>query len=373
MRDPYRANPILDYGRYFRYFWWFSGLAVLLCLITVLCLGITKQMFLIHPDWSFHRADGPLDFAEIADPGMSSVGKGSMWTIWTGPTRDANRLALWSIILRSVPAIFAGSVFLMSADFSHYHLYAQPLANMYTGPSPARDTILLDYMTKSSKAALLQAWNLGHWKVLYFGILALTGSAALLLPVGMLSLTIKDGVIYGRFSPGFVVSTALILGVYLISYAVGYFSTKRRFPHWETSLIDIWALCFFSHLAQYPEFSECGPGWTKSDLEASLQLRNDQYLLGLCTGTDGVQRIGFDVATIGRQQMSSGLDTVLYVSPERKTTSHCHLCADNERYHLRPDVKERNQLLRRQYQDWCEPIGLSRGFDATNHQDHSIA
>lgn len=365
VHDPYRGILILGYCRVWRLVWWILGFALVVYLIVIMCTGMTNRMFYIRPDWHMGKLDPHLDFAAIANPNMTSAGR---WSRFKGPARDVNRLVFWEFLLRMVPIALAAQTILMSIDFSHYHLYAQPLVNLYQGPSLAQDTILLDYMTRSSLAALLQAWDLCHHKVFYFAIVELMGPVINLIPVGLLSLTSRDGIIYGRFSPGFVIATIVAMTVYLLSYVVGFFSIKQRFPRWQTSLIDIWALCFSSHLARYPEFSECGPGWTKKDLEASLQLRNNRYMLGLITGADGLQRVGFDVATVGRQQVSSGQGTVLYVSPGSKTASHCHRCVADEDYHRRPEVKEREELLQRQYRDWHDPVALSRGFSTSRRQ-----
>lgn len=233
---------------------------------------------------------------------------------------------------------------------------------MYTGPKPASKTILLDYITLSTPAVLVQSWEHSHWKVFYFVLLNMLGPIVQLVPTGMLTLASKDDIIYGSFSRGFVIATIVLLVLYLSSYVYGYCSAKHLFPRWATSLIDIWAMCFSSRLAGYPEFSECRPGWTKQDLVASLQIRSDQYSLGLVKGLDGCERIGFDVATFTGQQTPTGVVCYVPAKKPHKLT-HCFACANDKEYHKKDEVQEKLRLLSDQYRVDLEPIEYARGFE----------
>ena len=258
-----------------------------------------------------------------------------------------------------LPTGIAGLLIFRSIVFNRFHLYTQPLVEMYNGPSSAEKTILLDYLTLSPLAVILQAWDHRHWKVLYFAILNMLAPTLQLIPAGILMMTSKDDVIYGSFSRGFLISAIVVLAVYLGSFIFAYFSMKRRFPRWGTSLINIWAMCFSSHLARYPEFAECGPGWTKKDLAASLQLRCDEFALGLCNGVDGVARVGFDTATIGRDKLPTY--AVWYVYNEKPiAVAHCYHCSDDPKFHELADAMKQTQLLSRHYKDHIPPIESGR-------------
>jgi len=355
---PYRFLPVLGFGRAM----WMAkaglGLCLLLAMIAVACVKLTSQLFMIERDNDFAMANETLVLANVSNPNLTAAG--SIFYL-RGSQGEQDRLTLWNFILRTVPVTVAGLVILVSGHFGRYHNYIQPFKEMLTGPSPANTTILLDYMTLSGTSIILQAWEHSHWKVFSFAILSMLGPLAQLVPTGMLMLTSKDGIIYGSFSRGFVIASILVMAVYLSAYVYGYLTAKQRYPRWGTSLIDIWALCFSSRLARYPEFADCRPGWTKKDMVATLQLRSDKYLLGVVRGTDGKERAGFEVATIDRQETPTG--AVRYVSTKKPHgRSHCAACSGDSKCHEGADV-ERLRLLRRHYRDLPEPIDFLRGFE----------
>lgn len=355
---PYRFLPVLGFGRAM----WMAkaalGLCLLLAMIAVACIKLTSQLFMIDRDNGFGMANETLVLANVSNPNLTAAG--SVFYL-RGSQSEEDRLLLWNFILRTIPVTVAGLVILVSGHFSRYHNYIQPFKEMLTGPSPANTTILLDYMTLSGASIITQAWEHRHWKVFSFAILSMLGPLAQLVPTGMLILTSKDDIIYGSFSRGFVIASILVLTVYLGAYIYGYCTAKQRYPRWGTSLIDIWALCFSSRLARYPEFAECRPGWTKKDMVATLQLRSDRYLLGVVRGTDGKERAGFEVATIDRQEMPTS--AVRYVSSKHPHgRSHCSACAVDSVCHGGADV-ERLRLLRQHYNNLPEPINFSRGFE----------
>lgn len=360
MYFPYRSLPILSFGWQYNVVLYILGVCVFVAMIFTASIGLTAQLFTIGINGNFGRVSPSLQIADVSDRNMTTSRTGFFWL--RGSQDEVNRLLLWNFILRMVPTAITNVVISRSIVFDRFHLYTQPLVEMYNGPSSAEKTILLDYLTLSPLAVVLQAWNHRHWKVLYFAILSMLGPAVQLVPAGILLLTSKDDVIYGSFSRAFVISAIVILGIYFGSYLFAYLSIKRRFPRWGTSLIDIWAMCFSSHLARYPEFSECGPGWTKKDLAASLQLRYDEFSLGLCRGTDGVARVGFDTASTGREQKPTQF--VSYVDTKRKkpiATAHCCRCLVKPKFHESDDALKKSQLLKRHYRDHIPPIECERG------------
>jgi hypothetical protein len=361
MYYPYRSLPILNFGVWFTLGYYILGACLLVAMIATAILGMMERMFTIDVHGNFGKANPTLDLADVFDRNMTTSRTGFSWL--RGPQDEIYRLLLWNFILRMLPTAIASTLIFMSVMFDRFHLYTQPLVEMYNGPSSAEKTILLDYLTLSPLAVLLQAWNHRHWKVLYFATLSLLGPALQLIPAGVLLLTSKEDVIYGSFSRALLISAIAILAVYLGSYIFAYFSIKRRFPRWGTSLIDIWALCFSSHLARYPEFSECGPAWTKKDLAASLQLRYDEFSLGLCTGADGVQRVGFDTASVGREHKPTR--AVLFVKTKKNEpvdTAHCYRCADDPDIHESAAAQKQSQLLEQHYRDYTSPIECERGL-----------
>jgi hypothetical protein len=361
MYYPYRSLPILNFGVWFTLGYYILGACLLVAMIATAILGMMERMFTIDVHGNFGKANPALDLADVFDRNMTTSRTGFSWL--RGPQDEIYRLLLWNFILRMLPTAIASTLIFMSVMFDRFHLYTQPLVEMYNGPSSAEKTILLDYLTLSPLAVLLQAWNHRHWKVLYFATLSLLGPALQLIPAGVLLLTSKEDVIYGSFSRALLISAIAILAVYLGSYIFAYFSIKRRFPRWGTSLIDIWALCFSSHLARYPEFSECGPAWTKKDLAASLQLRYDEFSLGLCTGADGLQRVGFDTASVGREHKPTR--AVLFVKTKKNEpvdTAHCYRCADDPDIHESAAAQKQSRLLEQHYRDYASPIECERGL-----------
>jgi hypothetical protein len=361
MYYPYRSLPILNFGVWFTVGYYILGACLLTAMVATAVLGLMERMFTIDVQGNFGKAAFTLELGDVFDRNMTTSRTGFSWL--RGPQDEIYRLLLWNFVLRMLPTAIASTLIFMSVMFDRFHLYTQPLVEMYNGPSSAEKTILLDYLTLSPLAVLLQAWNHRHWKVLYFATLSLLGPALQLIPAGVLLLTSKEDVIYGSFSRALVISAIIILAVYLLSYLFAYFSIKRRFPRWGTSLIDIWALCFSSHLARYPEFSECGPAWTKKDLAASLQLRYDEFSLGLCTDSDGVQRVGFDTASVGREHKPTGF--VSFVKTKKKEpveVAHCYRCADKPEFHESEEAKKQALLLKGHYRrGYKQPIDRERG------------
>lgn len=361
MYYPYRSLPILNFGVWFTVGYYILGACLLMAMVATAVFGLMERMFTIDVHGNFGKAACTLELGDVFDRNMTTSRTGFSWL--RGPQDEIYRLLLWNFILRMLPTAVASTLIFMSVMFDRFHLYTQPLVEMYNGPSSAEKTILLDYLTLSPLAVLLQAWNHRHWKVLYFAILSLLGPVLQLIPAGVLLLTSKEDVIYGSFSRALLISAIVILAVYLGSYLFAYFSIKRRFPRWGTSLIDIWALCFSSHLARYPEFSECGPAWTKKDLAASLQLRYDEFSLGLCTDADGVQRVGFDTASVGREHKPTR--AVLFVKTKKKEpveTAHCYRCAEDPNIHKSAAAQKQSRLLRLHYRDYASPIECERGL-----------
>ena len=357
MYFPYRSLPILSFGWVYTLSYCILGACLLIAMVTTASLGMTNRIFTIGQRGDFGKADSSLEMADVSDRNMTLSGSGFDWL--RGPEDETYRLMLWGFILRMLPTGIAGLLIFRSIVFNRFHLYTQPLVEMYNGPSSAERTILLDYLTLSPLAVILQAWDHRHWKVLYFAILNMLAPTLQLIPAGILMMTSKDDVIYGSFSRGFLISAIVVLAVYLGSFIFAYFSMKRRFPRWGTSLINIWAMCFSSHLARYPEFAECGPGWTKKDLAASLQLRCDEFALGLCNGVDGVARVGFDTATIGRDKLPTY--AVWYVYNEKPiAVAHCYHCSDDPKFHELADAMKQTQLLSRHYKDHIPPIESGR-------------
>lgn len=356
--SPYRGLPILAYNGANRLVYWALGVGLGLVLVALIATKATQRVFMIRPPAHFSWADPTVRFEDIATANTTSSGE--VW--WFQGSDSARfRLAGWSLLLRSVPMMLATVAINLIIDFNSYHLYAQPLTDLYQGPSSAEETILLDYQTAASFSVLLKSWELGHRKVFYFALLNLLAPALALAPVSMAALSIRDEVIYGRMNTGLVACTVLILAIYLSSYVFAVLSANRRFPRAGTSLIDTWMMCYSSRLAEYPEFRDCGPTWTKADLAASLQLRHDRYLLGICTGVDGKDRVGFDVATIERREQST--QAVAFVTPRTSAKAHCHLCVKDETYHDRTEVAEKQALLSDHYKDYVEPIKLPRPFE----------
>lgn len=364
--SPYRGLPILAYNGINRMIYWVLGTGLTILFLALAVTKVSKRVFMIQPPAQFQWADPAVRFDDIAT--INTTSSGEFW-FFQGTSSEYVRLAGWTVTLRSLPMFPATVAINLSIDFNRYHLYAQPLTDMYKGPSSAEETILLDYQTAASFGVLLRSWDLGHRKVFYFALLNLLAPLVALAPVGMSALSIKDEVIYGQMNTGLVVTTVAVLAIYLSSYVFAILSANRRFPRAGTSLIDTWMMCYSSRLARYPEFRDCGPTWTKADLAASLQLRHDKYLLGICTGIDGKDRVGFDVATIERREQATR--AVTFVAPRSRAKGHCHLCVEDESYHEKTEVAEKEALLSHHHKEYVEPIKLPRPFEKEGQDDQN--
>ncbi|KAK8044809.1 hypothetical protein PG993_004833 [Apiospora rasikravindrae] len=277
----------------------------------------------------------------------------------------STNLILWSVILRSLSMFVIGLAVGQLAIYDYHHRWSQPLLNMYQGPAAAERTLLLDYLTTSTLGVLIRAWENGEWKGFYYSALNVLIPFWRLLPVGILSMVdITSGTVC-EFSPIFLIATIIMLAVVLASQATAWCSRKRLFPRGGTSLLDVWLLCFRSRLVQNPEFSECGPLWTKEDLSSTLRLRHDKYLLGAISELDGDDaRMGFDIAEVRRESFPTHF--VSYVHPRRDRSTrthpvaHCRRCVDRDQDH---EVTREKRIQHDYYAVQAEPINKRRIFE----------
>ncbi|KAK6854702.1 hypothetical protein PG995_009795 [Apiospora arundinis] len=275
-RTPYNHHPMLHTLACAM-----CGLAGTICLIGCLYIaisGLSSRTFLIQ-NGKFKDVSGAFNLTQYnTTTGLPLVGK-----FPTGST-DGNgtsySLVLWSALLRSAPLFVMGLAVGELAVYDYHHRWSQPLLNMYRGPALANKTLLLDYMTPSTLGVLTRAWEHGEWKVFYYALLNALVPLLRLLPVGILTMINIGSGIVCQFSPEFLVATIIMLTVVVASQVSAWCSRQRRFPRGGTSLLDIWLLCSRSKLVKNPEFSECGPLWTKEDLSSTIHLRHDKYQLG---------------------------------------------------------------------------------------------
>lgn len=183
----------------------------------------------------------------------------------------------------------------------------QPLYNMRRGPCSAQDSILLAYPSMSLPEITVEAFARSHWKVLYFSILSALTTTLMLVPVSALTLTyVGNGTIVGHFSMLFYIGSLLVVCIPILSCIIAWPRDRRKAPRPRAALIDDWAMFYNSRLAKNSEFARCGPDWGPEYLAATLQLRRDEYALGVCRGEDGKHSLGFDVCTDGQTGQNTG-------------------------------------------------------------------
>ncbi|KAK6850930.1 hypothetical protein PG987_000564 [Apiospora arundinis] len=265
-------------------------------------------------------------------------------------------LVIWSGVLRSGPLFVIGMVIGQLAIYDYHHRWSQPLLNMYRGPEVADRTILLDYMTPSTMGVMTRAWEHDDWKVFYYALLNKLVPLLRLLPVGVLGMINTGSGIYCEFSLTFLIATILMLTVVTGSQLGALRSKRRMFPRGGTSLLDVWLLCFRSHLARNPEFSECGPLWTKEDLSSTLHLRHDKYILGALSDDEEDAKMGFDIAEKWRESFPTSF--VFYVDPRTHERSDRNPVVDSK-----DKDKGKGPLLSNYYSKRKEPINIKRSFE----------
>ncbi|KAK8053362.1 hypothetical protein PG996_012663 [Apiospora saccharicola] len=356
---PYNQTPMLDIMACT-----FRGMCGAICLVGLVYIavsGLISRQFLIQ-DGIFTDVTNTFKFtnsnltSDLAPNQKLSAQSAS------GDEISSN-LIIWSIILRSLPMFVIGLAVSQLAIYDYHYRWSQPLLNMYQGPAVADRTLLLDYMTPSTLGVLARAWEHGEWKVFYYSLLNALIPLLRLLPVGVLNMVdIKSGALC-EFSPEFLYATIIMLAVVLASQASAWCRRKRLFPRGGTSLLDIWLLCFRSRLVQNPEFSECGPSWTKEDLSSTLRLRHDKYLLGAISEQDDGDdnRMGFDIAEVRRESFWTRF--VSYVDPSTHQLSHCRCCIDENGEHGNCEADEKQVLLHNYYAAREEPINMRRMFE----------
>ncbi|KAK8084498.1 hypothetical protein PG997_005769 [Apiospora hydei] len=245
----------------------------------------------------------------------------------------SSNLILWSVTLRSLPMFVIGMAVGQLAIYDYHHRWSQPLLNMYQGLAAAERTLLLDYLTPSTLGVLTRAWENGEWKVFYYSLLNVLIPLWRLLPVGILS---------------------------MVNITSG--TPDEAVPRGGTSLLDVWLLCFRSRLVQNPEFSECGPLWTKEDLSSTLRLRHDKYLFGAISGLEeDDHRMGFDIAELRRE--SFWTEFVFYVDPRTHQLSQSRHRVDAKSKEGKSNANEKDILLHNYYTTREEPINLRRRFE----------
>ncbi|KAK5120880.1 hypothetical protein LTR85_005947 [Meristemomyces frigidus] len=185
--SPYHRFPIL--WNTLMNGWSFLFILGIAGLITATWAGIlaspSRSRLSLFTHGSFEWANATLTNNTLpVEVNLTSSGEISFLS---GPDDLVAQVQLWNFILRGLPQFFVSSALGQSAVFDLFYLYCQPFVDMYRGPSSAAKSILLDYLTISPLKVLLEAHQHGHWKVLYFKILALLAPVVQLAPVSVLT------------------------------------------------------------------------------------------------------------------------------------------------------------------------------------------
>ncbi|TKA83856.1 hypothetical protein B0A55_00161 [Friedmanniomyces simplex] len=314
--NAYVYTPLMS--RIMLIFWASAAFVVLLLLLYAAAAGYVSNGFAVQ-DFLVHGLNSSAGHLNASLSLGGDIVAGLEWI----SRAEANALLATSTYLRALPIWFLTAAFEYSIALDAHFRYMQPLYNMRRGPCLAEDSILLGYLNMSPLEVTREAFQRSHWKVFYYSILSAVSTTLILVPVGTLALThTGDNLIIGQFSWPFYIGSVVIISIYIVSCLFAWPPDRRRAPRQTTSLIDIWTMFRNSRLCQQTEFGRCESYWGPEHLASTIQLRRDQYLLGICHGEDGKDSLGFDVCFDGETgQPTAYVDKVAPKSSRRKNVN----------------------------------------------------
>lgn len=178
-----------------------------------------------------------------------------------------------------------------------HHRWTQPFTDMYNGPASVSSVLSQDYMTVSPLSVISQAWENGHHKVVFFGVLSALDWVPALIVTGLCAITETGSGVIVRISP-----TAACLGilwsiVYIYALSSAWPAQQRKLPRDVGSLYDLLCLFHDSELRWLPQFMRAATSknMTKRWLHSSLVTSSHEISFGVMGEPDD-QHCGFDLA-----------------------------------------------------------------------------
>ncbi|KAK3936833.1 phosphoribosylaminoimidazole-succinocarboxamide synthase [Diplogelasinospora grovesii] len=201
--------------------------------------------------------------------------------------------ALLFSFLPALPLGFANGVFLLS---DRYHRMLQPIRGM-DKPAPARDNVLVDYISPDPITTLFTALSRGHYRIAWGTFLALICSVGPIIGGSMFTFDLDAQTFQASPLPTFAVLG--ITCVYIVALPFARPEPKYAAGRGLWDIVDTLSLCYDSPILRCPEFT----AQRKSDneyiyLQCQLIAQRREYQFGYYLGDSGRRRLGFSVAKL---------------------------------------------------------------------------
>lgn len=309
-RSPYLFYPWTSIW----YFSYFVILAALLVMFSVMTgTGYLQHGAVLWGNWTIERLDHVANVTTLTGSRNITL-EYSGSEFWIKPsnssavasdTKRVVHLLLANFVLRSVPLYLLSLVAFGMSFLDARFRSMQPYYNMSRQSVDAADSILLDFASRSPFEVTSEAFTKRYWKVFAYSLLGSAPEFLMLIPYGLLDMTSVDDIIICQFSMVSFCGTCVLIVVYLAVLLLSWPREQRALPRLGISLLDTMILCQHSYLARDPIFGICKPRWTKKKFVGALENEDYQMLMGIRTGTDGKERIGFDISRYGPEQIDT--------------------------------------------------------------------
>lgn len=292
---PYRRGPFI-YGA----FWHILQVLLLATIVACLTFALIRiwcfQGIVLHKGpWLIQSNDitpAP-NGTRFVTPGIEVITVPDSFGRRDKPAMIRDSVAV--LLLRFLPISILGWAGASITIADIHHRWVQPFTNMYEKPSPASDSLLLDYMTVSPLDVIPQAWARNHFRVVYFGVLSALNWVPPLIITGLCAITETGSGVVVQLSPTAACSAIIWSSIYIYSLTSFWPPPTRRLPRDVASLYDLYCFFYDSQLRWYPEFAGAAfsKDITKDELHSQLRLIRDKFGFGL-VGESHERHPGFD-------------------------------------------------------------------------------
>ncbi|KAH7351053.1 hypothetical protein BKA65DRAFT_250274 [Rhexocercosporidium sp. MPI-PUGE-AT-0058] len=205
-----------------------------------------------------------------------------------------------NVYLRILPTLIATIYNFFWGTVAKFFLLRQPFAGMFKA-KPVEQNLLLEYAYDLPLILTLKALSNGHIKVAWLSFIQL---ASALHPIFLGALFAVNSPISNQanvtISGTAAIGSLVFFILYSLSIPVAWPTPKRRLPCPLRSLGETIGLCYSSKLLESPAFDFPEATDLRIHRHCRIILQKDEYALGVYTGTDGQEHMGFDIAYLDK-------------------------------------------------------------------------
>jgi len=211
-----------------------------------------------------------------------------------GSLDGAHDLWLYVFLLRVIPTNFAGSYVAILNGVVNSYSFAQPFSDMFSKITTAESSVLLDYFSGSMLTIITQAFEFGHYKLLYIAILQLVSNAYPILVAGLFSsITNYGSHVSFAISPFAFWGTMVFSIVYVFTIPVIWRTDKRKLIK-QWNIANLMGLCWASNFADDAEFDASNENMSKRLFRARIVAKEFKFAYGYYKCAKGCYHPGFD-------------------------------------------------------------------------------